>query len=350
MELAFTEYVRSLRPGKPLPSEGFETAWEKLRSVLVSEMKKRSLWYVSPCHLGIYGWTTWQEPEALEELTIDCFRATILCRLTSLQGLLEVQDNVEGIIFRNVRHFLYEIQKRFDPLGFTAFDVLMRATQNLVDRQELYVVDGPLRIRNETVLAFSPDSRVRSPAAELDDWAGQWAGKLLPELVTAQGSRRRSLEERLAVALTDLEGLGVESFRFKDLIDPFKSRIRTGWGAVWHHSQGEVAFEAEEVAGLVRLVRPDSGFEQRQSYQQLLHCMAETLERFEATKKTRAQLRRIWDFLRCQVAESPEDKLPSRRKMADLLEIHRSRLAELLNRLGGLVATCRDGSGGGETR
>jgi hypothetical protein len=343
MALVFTDYVRSLTPGEQLPAAGFDAVWEKLRDVLVSEMRKRSLWQAAPSYLGVYGRASWLDPGALDELTIDCFKSAVLSRLPSLQGLLAVQDNVEGVIFRNVRYFLYELQKRYDPLGFVAFDALRNAAQRLIDVGKLQVLDGSGRIDNDTVLGFPPAAAPEDvPDVRLDAPARGWAESLLPDLVTAKGDRRLAVEEALAAALAKLAGEGVEVFRFRDALDPLKNEVRSCWGAIWEHSQGDLAFEDDgEAAALVRLVRPDSGYEERQAFQQLLACMAEQLAHFDSTRKTREQLGRLWEFLRCEVAENPGEKPLSRRRVADLLEIHRSRLAELFRKLGALVEACR---------
>lgn len=344
MALVFTDYVRSLTPGEQLPADGFDAVWEKLRDALVGELKKRSLWHAPPSYLGVYGRASWHEAGALDELTVDCFKSAVLCRVPSLQALLDVQGNVEGVIFRNVRYFLYELQKRHDPIGFVAFDALRNAAQRLLDAGRLQVLDGSEQLHNDTVLGFPPAAAPEKvPEVHLDGPARGWAERLLPDLVTAKGERRQAVEEALAAALAELAGDGLEVFRFRDAVDPLKHEVRSCWSAVWEHSQGDLAFEDDdEVPALVRLVRPDSGYEEREAFQQLLACMAEQLDRVDSTRKTREQLGRLWEFLRCEVAENPGARPLSRRKVADLLDIHRSRLAELFRKLAGLVQACRD--------
>ncbi len=47
----FTEHVRLLALGTSLPAEHFDALWQALRAVLVSELRKRSLWNASPAYL-----------------------------------------------------------------------------------------------------------------------------------------------------------------------------------------------------------------------------------------------------------------------------------------------------------
>lgn len=354
MSLIFTEYVRLLdaeiEPGR----EDFDAVWGKLRDALKSEMIKRSLWNAPPSYLGICGWSSWSAKEALDELLSDCYCFIFVRRLPGLEALLEVQDNIEGLVFRNIRHFLFEKQKHHDPLGYRVFCVLRLAVRQSVTAGSLHVLAGNPRVGNATVLALSATTeRPRAGPEELSEPTRAWSDQLLPELMTARGAKLDAVVGRICRCLVRLAALGIERFRFKDLIDPFKQAVRRRWNAIWLGTQGEMAFEDGdgEFVTLVRLVRPDSGFEERDVFHQLLACVAESLERLEARRKTHTYLEKLWTFLRHHAAEDDRvadatGKLPSRRKIADLLGIPRYRLPELNATLGGLVETCRVGRQG----
>ncbi|MCP4654587.1 MAG: hypothetical protein GY856_04105 [bacterium] len=344
MKFVFTDYVRALEPGEEPEPERFETLWERLRAALVGELHKRSLWSAPASYLGAYGWTSWSQEEALEELLIDCYSFIFIERLEALKALLEMQENVEGLVFRNIRNFLYNIQKKHDPLGFRVFVALQSATRQAIVAQTLYVVAGDPRIRNDTLLGFVPrhdPGEAQSP--DLSDHVRSWSDDLLPELVTARGAALEEVTKRLALHLAQLADQGVELFRFKDVIDPLKWDVRTRWSVIWQQAEGEttIADGDEEFVELVRLVRPDSGFEERQSFEQLLACVAAALARIEVTEKARAYLHTLWGFVRAHVVEDHGDKLPARQKIAELLGIPRYRLPELFEILGRELQRCR---------
>ncbi len=353
MSLVFTEYVRSLESRGEPATEAFDAAWTKLQDALRSAMIRRSVWSAPPSYLGIYGCSSWSLKEALEELLSDCYLYIFVRRLAGLQALLEVQENIEGLVFRNIRHFLFEKQKRHDPLGYRVFRVLQTATRQSIAAGTLHVLAGDPKVANGTILGFSSGSDpAAARSAELGEPVSGWSDGLLPELVTARGARLAAVVERLAARLARLAGQGIEAFRFKDLIDPLKREVRARWGALWQSSQGDRGFEdgGQDLASLVRLVRPDSGFEERDFFRQLLACVAETIDRLETREKTRLYLERLWAFLRSQAAEDEPgdgpppvaaDKPPSRRQIAELLDIPRYRLPELHESLGRLVETCR---------
>jgi hypothetical protein len=138
----FTRFLRNLEPDGPLEQENgdFDEVWTALRRLLVSELRRRSLWSLPPACLGIYGCATWADPEAVEELVADCFVFIFAERFRSLKAQLRNKPNVEGLILRNVRNFLHETQRRHDPVGFRVFTVLRSAVRGALSTGELQVI------------------------------------------------------------------------------------------------------------------------------------------------------------------------------------------------------------------
>ena len=344
MELIFTDYVRALEPGEDPSAERFETLWRRLRSALVAELRKRSLWDAPPSYLGIYGGGSWSQGETLEELLLDCYAFVFVDRLEGLKAQLAMRENVEGLVFRNIRNFLYTMQKKHDPLGFRVFQTLQTAVRQAIDAERIYVLAGDPKIRNDTVLGFAPWLDAEElRRTDLDEAVKGWGGELLPELVTARGNALEETTASLCSCLVRLESKGVELFRFKEVVDPLKQEVRAHWRTLWQQTEGETGFEdgGGDLVRLVRLVRPDCGFEERQSFQCLLVCVAEAVAAVEGlTDKTRGYLHKLWVFLRSQVAEDQEDRLPAKQKIAAALGIPRYRLPELLDILGSHVEAC----------
>ncbi len=357
MSLVFTDYVRLLASKTEPTAQDFEPVWDKLRDALRSEMMKRSVWSAPPSYLGVYGYDSWSQRDAFDEILNDCYIYVFHRRQAGLASFLEVEDNIEGLVFRNIRYFLFEKQKQHDPLGYRVFRVLKTATRQAIDAGTVHVLAGNPKVANATVLGHTGGNRLKAAeaaaeGAALRELVGAWCDELLPELVTARGAKLDEVVEGLAGHLARLATHGIEVFRFKDLIDALKQDVRGRWGALWQTSQGETAFDdgGDKLVSLVRLVRPDSGFEERDVFEKLLACMAEALERLQTRQQTRVYLERLWTLLRAHAAENepasgPElpvpDRLPSGRKIADLLDIPRYRLPDLKTNLGDLVQTCK---------
>lgn len=352
----FTEHVRSLEPGKNPPGPERVAAVRKaLRVALKSELKRRGLWESPPRYLGIYGWERWEEgapsgDDALSELCAEAYVFIFATRLRSLRTHLESKENVDGLIFLNLRHFLHERQKEHDPVGSQVFEVLQSAVRRSLSSGELHVLRGEASVRNDTVLGFTPEADPGSAVpADLRSLAVRWNSDLLPDLLTARGKRQEEVVQKLRERLPELRQEGVEAFRFKDLIDPMKADVRARWAALHERGDGDVAVEAAgDESTLTRLVQPDTDVEDRQFFKKVVSCVLESLERLEARDKTRAYLQNLWSFVRLEARDSGQEVSgrPSARKVSDLLGIPRDRLPQLYDTLGRIVSRCRDANSG----
>lgn len=340
---AFTQYVRALEPGTEPAPELWTAMWEKLRAILASELRRRSLWTAPPSYLGICGGSSWSE-EALEELSAACYAFVFLERLDGLKSHLAMQDNVEGLVLRSIRNFLYDQQKKHDPIGFRVFDVLVAAARQALSAGRLHVLEGDVRLTGDTVLGATPGQGAESSAeADPSDHVHRWNDELLPQLITGRGAEVEKVKTVLADHLSRLAEEAMP-FRFKDVVDALKYDTRRRWLAVWLTTDGELGFDDgqdEDVVSVVRMVRPDFAFEEREAFHRLLACVAENLAGLDGVSaRTRSYLQRLWIFVRAQVARGAE-RFPAKQRIAKSLDIPRYRLPELLAILGRQVERCR---------
>ncbi len=375
MRRIFTEYLRSLDPeGDPPDSRAFGELWDALRTALRSELTKRGLWDCPPFYLGIYGWSRWstrssgneqttglpRRDDALEELLAESYVFIFVTRLQSLKAHLKVKPNIDGLVFLNLRHFLHDRQQEYDPLGTRVFEMLQATMRIAVLAGEIHVLVGDSKIRNDTILGFTPGTDPTQASKKgFRHLVESWNNDLLPELVTASGKARQEVIAKLRRNILELHAEGIEAFRFKDVIDPLKNDLRVRWASILEHLEGETALEDsdDEFAAVVRLVHPDTRTEERESVRKLATCVAESVDQLEeVNEKTRAYLSRLWQFLRTYAAEpsdsdcsqsdrrpaadSKEHELPSRRKISKLLGIPRDRLPGLYQILGQLIQQC----------
>ncbi len=362
MSEVFTEFVRSLdAAGEPRDADSFMRLWRSLRGALASEVRRRGLWDSSPSFLGVYGWERWaasqplgeitadaplERPrDALDELLADCYVYVFVIRLRSLRAQLRLKPNIDGLVFRNIRNFLHDTQKKQDPLGFRVFVILRSALAEAVRSGGLYVLRGGPKILNETVFGFDLAAR-SAPVSDVELTAAvrSWNDELLPDLITARGQAERVVVARLGTLLRGLHRQGVEVFRFRDLVDSLKADVRARWAALWQEAAGETAIEDGELATVVRLIQPDTSFEERERIRKLAGRVEEALGGLRVRRRTRGHLLDLWRFLRAFAlaadesavsGEHPspgvgEDRLPSYRKLSKLLGIPRDRFPDLL--------------------
>lgn len=360
-DFSFTLFLRNLESRESLQSEdgGFDEAWTALRRLLVSELKRRSLWSLPPAFLGIYGCETWDDPDAVEELVADCFAFVFVDRFRSLKAQLRYKPNIEGLILRNVRNFLHETQRRHDPVGSRVFTVLRSAVRGALSAGDLQVIAGSPALRHDTVLAFrlgvSPEE-IAGPD-ELRLHVTAWNDELLPDLITARGWDVRQVTARLERLLRGLEAEGVRAFRFHHLVAALRQDARARWRAVWVHSPEGIPPRLEEDGlAAVALLAELPGEDERESLHRLLACLELSIERIaEPPARSRDYLRRLLMFLKNHAADAPDERgapgrgLPSHRQLAQLLAIPRERLPDLFRMLRELAEACRRKISGGES-
>lgn len=353
MKAPFTFTVRALAAGETISDRDMNVLLQALRGVLVGAMRRRGLWCSAPRHLGIVGHDSWQAgrtPDplsgALGELLVDCYTYVFVQRLDRLAAQLKVKTNIDGLVLLNVRHFLHDVQRRHDPLGYRIFKLTHAALRTLVDRGELIVTGGSQRIDNGTVIAWAaPAESVMASAVTLEESVRAWAIDLLPGILGARGHRQSSVVEQIVAVLTRLRDAGVRSIRVKSLLDPLKDELRRLSAARLRLEPYGVVDRLGREDRLSQVI-PDFGFERRDVCRALERDVADGILQLVTRKKTKQYLETLWTFLveqaNARTGDTTSDapgrgKLPSQRKMSTLLGIPRERMPELFTMLGALV-------------
>ncbi len=359
----FTDYVRSLDPsGEPPDPGSFDRAWSALGKALTRELKRRGLWDTSPHYLGVYGALDWHanpsaEAGGLEELLVDCYSHVFVRRLGGLKAQLALKPSIDGLVLVAIRNFLHDLQKKHDPLGFRVFEVLRSAVRGALEDGEMVRISGDRRIRNDTVLGYTEWVDGGPPptlgdSEQLASVVETWNDVLLPDLITARGAARKRVIEVLRSLLVRLPAEGIEAVTFKQLIDPLKNDARARWSALHESTREEPAIEIDDggLLSMVRQIPPDSGVEERDSFDKLAACVTEAVDRWQEPGRLRIYLSTLWEFLRTQPGEeatdgraataAPDGPL-SARQLASLLRIPRDRIPSLMTTLKRLVEACR---------
>jgi hypothetical protein len=326
----FTAFVGGLQGARTPDADLFHDTWHGLRAALVQEMKRRGLWESPPHYLGVCGWERWDSEtpgagparaqSALGELVADCYAFIFVDRLQSLKRHLLEKPEIDGLVLLNVRHFLHERQRMHDPLGFRVFEMLQAAVEEAVASGDLHVLAGDRKIRNDTFLGFHPTAEPLATPADWERIVLRWNDELMPDLVTAQTRRLAAVVRRLRELLLELPGLGIEAFRFKDLLDPLKRDARGRWATLLVEEGGEAG-----AAG--------------QGFEDLARRVSASIERLEADSRTRSQLRTLWHHLWRQHGEEAQeaDRPSSYRQLGQRLSIPRERLPGLFDLLRQIV-------------
>ena len=358
--LVFTPYVRSLEPGVEPNPQLLDEVRKALRASLRVEIKRRGLWNAPPSYFGIIGQRTWSEGDALEELFQECYIYNFCDRLRALKKQLKKKEkeNVEGLVRKNVRHFLQATQAKHDPLGSRIYRTLRQATRRLVDAGAIQVLEGDPEIGNETLLGFATEGDPEENREAVEEHVRSWSDDLLPGLITAAGRGASKILARMQDHLSRLQDQGIEVFRFQHVLGPLRRDVKGRCGQVWVRPDEKTSIEEDDSdMGFtsVFLVMPETDFEDRESLQQLLECMFRSIDSLVKTRKTKRYLLAFWRFLLDHIAERPaselnatsgKDKMVSDQRLGEFLGIPRERFRDLRAVLGKLVTSCRSRSSG----
>ena len=359
----FTRYVQTVATGAEPDDALVEAVWQTLRRLLRGELRRRGLGERPPSYLGVLGQTSWRagsgskQGDTLDELVGDCFAFALIERMASLVAQLRKKETIDGVVVRNVRHFVHERQEQHDPIGKRVFTVLRTTLRKAVASGRLHVVAGSKSIHVGTVLAFGPATEEAAPAATLAPHVATWNDELMPELVTTTGRGLAKLEHQLLACITRLTDAGITAFRFRDVLDPLRLDLRGRWSATFQ-AAFDVGHDGEAEDSVVSLVRAvealGADLEHRDTFEALNRCVEERLRASEADVATRKLLWAVWRALIAWARTRPSepdddlksqlspDVVPSRREMGRRLKIPRDRLPTLYRMIGEFVTGCRE--------
>ncbi len=361
MEGPLTRYLRAL------PGEGavelalFEEMWDKLRGMLIGELKRRLLWTVSPAVLGIDGHSRWvsgppssaRPEDALDDLARGAYLFLFDRSLASLSRSLTALDSgakgsahrdIDGSFRLQVRNFLLEEQRRRDPIGYRVYSDVRRELQWLVKEDVLAVASGSLRIRNDTVLAFVPAPKALEPAPEeaLRDLCLPWAGTVLTDLILAHGPGVTKARQLLRAEILGLRKKGIESFRFSGLCRPLKMEARgriSLFFEVGPGTKGLIEVTQEKPADDLTIA--GMSFETRQHFRKVAECVSRAVASAEPGAG-RERLERLWAFFRQFAATDLDERELAATRLSKALAIPRNDIPRLRARLGEMVRRCRE--------
>jgi hypothetical protein len=331
--VSFTEHFRRLETTRR-PDELFLAA---LGKALRGRLRHAGLWDQPPAFLGYDEFRNWADAfadgDAVADPTLDCYLEAVVRRYDSLADQLRKKDNIDGLIYLNVKRFILERQKKHDPIGYSAFKNLEAVLEKMAADKQVSAeqrVEG--RLRNESLVLFPSGERIasREQLEEALSTGPQWDQALPRQVKIGEGAQRL-----LLASLTTLPEAGVAAFRLGDLVNVLKDRVRHIHAQRNRPSDSEVVPETrtnQSICELIRIVRPDPGYEEgRENLQHLLRRMRNAIDLLDAQERTRTGLRHLLDELSCH-AETDEE-IPSWAELSRRLGVRRTTLWDHLERL-----------------
>lgn len=321
MATILSEHVRTFGPDSD-PSQVLTV----LKRLLGYHMRSQNLLFAPPEFLGYSNLKNWSVPDAFEDIVIDCYLFAIVQRITSLQNQLKIKANVDGLISKNVHHFLIERQRKYDPIGYAVFANLRGGALDAATCNEILLEKLKSgKLLNQSILRLGEN--LSAPPANSDhiraslEIIPKWAATVRTLTKISENGRAwvRDFLRRLADA-------GIMAVVFGDLVDVVAKRVRSDWQARHAISSSELAYEGDdEFVNIVRITLPNKSIEARERWEQLKQVISKRITLLDHQSRVLDRLAVVFNAL-VQVIESQEVEVPSQSDLIEITGIPRSTL------------------------
>ncbi|MEM7480950.1 MAG: hypothetical protein AAF481_07225 [Acidobacteriota bacterium] len=333
----FTRYVEICNERAPSATE-VHGAMVALRTALWSALRRRGLTQARPSYLGIVGHPTWNR-QAVKELAAKAFSYIFVHRMEALQRQLQVKPDLSGLVHKNIGHFLFELQRKHDPIGYRLFDILRGAVRECLDSGALETPKATTRVSADTLL-IPQRPGVPSPGFSLASEVATWNDELLTAFVVGRGQRKTAAVNFLCRRLAELP---VDRFTLGDVLGPLKTDARQRWSRMISDSK---ALQST-LEGVTDRTLSDPLADDR--FERFVDCVTEWIARDGGDEAQKADLLDLWRIhsawaggdLPVGWRGSPE-RPPSQRRLAEMLGIHRDRVKRLIQILQRFAESCRE--------
>jgi len=330
----FTELFKQLQDESCMnPVDAYENFRKKMAGVLRGNMRKRGLWNEAAELLGYTG--NWKDEQTFGDLLDDCYMFNYM-RFKNLTKKLKVYDSIDGYIYINIKNFLFEKQKKNDPIGYKVFTKLKEAiccAINICSIKLYGSKNAECKIDNNTLLVFVSPNAITPDALSSSDIESknclenakkilhnnkEWTENIQYKLARLERIREKSQQifcEKIVCDMAcQLKNLKIETCHFKDFLQVFKEDVRAINPQVEEEPFGDDSndevfeFDPDEISK-----------DNWNCWHQWRDNMIEAIDKTNVQERTRDKLRQIF-IERMQAIEKFE--LPSsQNKLASMLNI-----------------------------
>ena len=224
MSTPITQHIKTFDAATFPSKEIFEI----IGKVLKSKMRERNLWDKPPILLGYSDHQDWKNKDAFIDMIIDCYEYAILRRYQSLKAQASIKDNIDGLVFLNIDHFLQDRQQAHDPEGYAIFKNVEAVLQNLSKSGfiKLDNLQGKNKIRKATTcILVAQNNEIPFPDYEVikQTIASHPQYEAIVNNTIKIGSKA---QQSLSSLITHLKKEGITIFRVADLVDVLKKASR----------------------------------------------------------------------------------------------------------------------------
>jgi hypothetical protein len=325
----FTPYIKNLE----IWSEQFLA---NFANALCNQMRWRGLSNGLPKWI-CYPFASWGERGTFDALLVDSVDDAIANRINSLCSRLKISDNIDPLVYNNIKFFLHNRQRHCDPIGYAVAQNALAAVQIAVEQGVFTAqkLNNRGKVHNQTILTFSANSSseelcnedaLKKALVKLEKW-----GEIQLKLV----EMRKTVQAELCQVICQLaEQADISSFKFGDLAKIMKDEVRSAW-----HSSN-VILEGEELGidapdnddldqiiyqlDKVKIIKFDTTYEQWESWKALIKEIHDDIEKLDCKDKIRQRIIEEFQLIVNLIEEDQEP--PSQAQLAKYLKIPKNTL------------------------
>lgn len=218
-----------------------------LRKIVKGKLRDRNLYRATPMVLGYLG-TSWRDNDgsALEELVLDAYEYNLI-RKNSLAAQRAQRANIDGLFRLNVDHFLTDLQRAHDPLGFNVYQNVIGGIERATTARAVTVAPDDGNIRGDSLVKYRSWSgtSVAAESTTLRDavFAQGDVAELLAALPVISESAQVGMEGRVS-QLHDVDST-IDGFHCRDLAEPLKVEVRARHGEAVAAGDETTGFEGD---------------------------------------------------------------------------------------------------------
>lgn len=224
MSTPLTRHIKTFNPNT-FPSDEI---LDIIAKVLRKKMHERNIWDIPPSLLGYPDYENWNDQDAFWDIRMDCYEFAVLKRFKSLKTHISNKENIDGLVFLNISHFLQERQQASDPEGHAIFKNVESVLHDLKESKlaRLENLRNKEKIRNETMCIFDnayaqksfPDYGViKQIICRYKDF-----GAILNHVAILSEKGKQSVATLILLLKTE----GVSAFYVEDLVNCLKNTSR----------------------------------------------------------------------------------------------------------------------------
>ncbi len=331
-EQHFTEHVRSLLDGT---FDNSPAILDHLKRELKRQLRKMGQWILSPGYLGFDG-DSWERSDALDELAQEAYISCIQKRLAKLAEHLDITGSCEGSVRRKITWFLQERQRKGNPISRRIFHNVRTASESLVETQKADTSQVGKFDARTVILA--PGQRTPSKAEELancfsaqlgDQEFLKWVSRYCPATwKIIETTIEKCFGENLrGYQIGELSNLLSEHCRNPNRIADEGGDEENGFGNIWA--------SISEIRTNVRNVRYSelSAVDDQDQFAHLLRELVRTAQDAIKNERIRSRVLKMVEKIADLIREGEDIRELSCRKLAGLLGVSKSTLAEDIERL-----------------